>query len=639
MMGPHGTRNPRDRPSLPQLFPTAERRPSGRATSMLGITPVDSHPYRDVLDSYRELELPEGSFERTAYLDLIDGVVRCFKADQDDTGAIIDRYTGRERHYSTPAYALGAALLVACGADDLLPSAEAALVHSAEILAAGAAADGHPDFYTVFLVAADRLLECVTTTHGQRDRWEAALRRLDPAAVYRSQAVFVSDADEWDAINWNAISLTGEYLRYRAGYSDNTSWCETHLPHHLRRFSAQGLYRDGLLSGTSHPFAYDAVSRYTLGVLLGTGYDGAHAGTLERHLVNGVLTSLLVQAPTGEWLSAGRSSHHVWNEAALAAAYEWAAVVLHPHMPEFAASCRRGAQLALTTIEPWRRAGGDLNIVRNRCEPEERHGYEQYSNHTTYNLWTVGALAYAFLLADDSIPTRPLPSEVASYAVDLGEDMHQVIVANRGFAIAVDTWGDPATNPTGLLRIGRAGHNAQIGPSDGAVTEPRFSMLGKTGALTHAPAWRDRLGNWHSLAQYGADSAEGPRPLCRVETVDAGVVISWYLASNGCRTIRATYLVNPDQVDVSYTITGNISGLRAEIPLFVGDGAQEARIEANPHEIIVRFGGSEEVITSSSPFHLTRDQYAIRTGWLRRAYAESASQTVALTIRLALPEQ
>lgn len=600
--------------------------------------PELGHPWEDTLSSYvgavagREAAAPAGG--RHTYLRLIDQLVRCFGPDQRADGAVVDRYTHGERYYSTPSFALGAAVLVANGADDLLPSAERAMVWSAESLSSGAAADGHADFYTVLLVTADRLLATVAS-EDVRQRWRAALARIEPRRIYRYH-----DETFKHPHNWNLINLTGEHLRHSSGLGGVPSWWEDHLPHHVARFAEHGLYRDGEPGGTAHPLAYDAVSRYNLSVLLDDGYDGAHAELLRRSLLRGALTSLLIQSPTGDWPAAGRSSQHAWNEASLAAAYEWAAGQLRDDAPELAGACKRGARLAVGALVPWQRPDGDLHIVRNRCEPEERHGFEFYSNHTNYNLWTAAALSFAYLLADESIVERPLPSEVSAYTVDLGEDFHQAVAVNAGLQIVVDTLGDPSVNPTGLVRVNRAGCNAQVGPADGAVASPRYAVLGATGALAHAPAWRDRQGEWHSLAEFG-DNAEHFRMAREVVggADDEAVTldVTWRVAAEGCRTAHASYRVHADRVRIRYDIEGVTTGVRAEIPLFASDGADDATIEAHDDTVTVRFADTTQrirLLTPGATLRLTPDRVANRTGWLRRAYAEAAAGPIELMVEI-----
>lgn len=613
------------------------------------------HPHEALLQKYRA-ELKSGvvsrlpiSPARPGYLSLIESVVRFFKPQQDARGAIIDPVFEREWHYSTPCYALGAALLASTGKSEYLASATQAMLHACQMLADGQTPDDHPDFFTIFLIKADGLLRSLAAP-ADRERWQADLRRIKPDQTYRFQLGRVSE----DHIhNWNAINLSGEFLRYQAGLGGNPgsqsepSWWDRYLPYHLRRFIPAGLYRDGALNTTSHPLAYDTVTRYHLSAMLDNGYDGEFAPQLTNLLLRGALTALFLQSPTGEWPGAGRSAHHTWNDATLAATYEWAARQLAAREPELAGACKRGAQLALAAMQPFLRASGELSILRNHFEPEERHGFEAYSVHTTYNLWAAAALSIAYLFADDDLENaagpisfQPLPSECSLYAIDLGAEFHQIAAANHGFFILIDGCGDPAANPTGLLRINRAGCNAQIGPSEGAVSAPRYSVLGQTGALAHAPAWKDRLGVWHSLAQYGSNRGS-LSPTWRSNVVVEGdalqLTVTWRGALDGCQSIAATYHLTPKSVRIQYRLQGQITGLRAEIPLFAFDGEQHAEISSEGNLLYVRFRGSQEqvrLISQNAKLVLSSEELSTRTGLLRKAWAETSENVLEIAVDL-----
>jgi hypothetical protein len=598
------------------------------------------HPFASALEQYLH-ELPSAAgttgLDRSDYLQMIRGIIRFFQDQQELSGAITDRYVGREIAYSTPAYALGAALLVANGHPELLDSACRAMVHACRTLVEGRAPDNHPDFFTLLLVTADRLLDGLAPLSPQAE-WRAMLLRLDPVAVYRFQLGKVPNNE---LHNWSAINLTGEYLRSHNGLGGESGWWQRHLPFHLARFNELGLYRDGELGGTSHPLAYDALTRYTLSALLDGGYNEEYAPELRRDLLRGSLSALFIQSPSGEWPGVGRSAHHTWNDAALAAAYEWAARELKTDEPRLAGACKRGAHLALQAMRPFVRPSGELWITRNRFDPVERHGFEEYSVHACYNLWTAAALTFAFLFAEDSIPEMPLPSEWSTYALDLGHDFHQVVAANNGMYIQIDTGGDPATNPTGLVRVNRAGANPQIGPSEGSVAEPRYSVLGLTGPLAYAPAWKDRLARWHSLAEYGSDSSilslRGLLSSPYYGLTEMSFKVIWQGKLDGAARVIARYVLAKDEVRVKYLIEGPIQAVRAELPVFRFDGEIASHVEARPDELNVSYRGSHlrlNLLTPGARLVDMQQVFATRTGLLHRWVAEAPATEIEFSIAI-----
>ncbi|TVQ26130.1 MAG: hypothetical protein EA383_06275, partial [Spirochaetaceae bacterium] len=344
----------------------------------------------------------------------------------------------------------------------------------------------------------------------------------------------------------------------------------------------------------------------------------------------------------------GRSSHHIWNEATIAANAEWAAGELSESAPELVPHLRRAGELAIGAIEHRFRDDGSLAILDNRFAIEERVGYERYSVHTTYNLWTVSALATAYLFSTDageSAVAGSLPAEASAYVLQPGDDMPLVVAANRGFFIYLETWGDPATNPTGLVRVERAGAAVQIGPSEGSVASPRYGTLGETRFLCHAPAWKDRVGGWHSLAGIAAEAnllLHGRVPLLPdVSWTQDGQAVELTLAWAGSlpsvRKLLAHYRIEPDSLTVSYTAEGSIQELAAEIPLFAFDGEQSSSIDASPDRtaLTVSFRGSTETITTLTPgteISLDDELYCTRTGMLRRGRIVATASTEPLTI-------
>jgi len=143
------------------------RRAAAQAGSQAGHAAVGREPFfpsRLVADFLAAAERrprhprPTG-LSRDDYLGIIDGVTRFFVAHQDQRGAIIDPYEKKERQYSTPAFALSAAVLCASGKNvDLLPAALRAMESACADLANGKAADRHADFFTVLLLHADIVL-------------------------------------------------------------------------------------------------------------------------------------------------------------------------------------------------------------------------------------------------------------------------------------------------------------------------------------------------------------------------------------------------------------------------------------------------------------------------------------------------
>jgi hypothetical protein len=420
------------------------------------------YPLRSRVEAFRShaAALPPGhaaGLRAAEYLALADGIVRHFAAFQSPRGAIVDPYEGREKQYATPAFACAAAILYASGHNPrILRACMRAMDAAIGSLAAGRAADGHADFFTVLLMQAlERLIGRVPRL--RLSLWRRRLASVDPAATYAFQPA----AEVLH--NWNLVAASGEQLRRRAGLGDHTGWIDASLARHLEKFTAHGMYRD-----PGDPLAYDAFARYHVLLLLAHGYAGPHRPTLEALAERGAWTSLFLQSPRGETPCGGRSGHHQWNEATHAAICEISASRLAAAGDrEGAGVFRRSARLAVESIARWVRPSGELWIVKNRFDPARRHGYETYSFHSQYNLLAAALLAIASLHVDDSVEERPCPAEVGGFAFALQPAFHKVFANAGGMYVEIDTRADPEFNPTGILRVHHPAVAPQVSVSDG----------------------------------------------------------------------------------------------------------------------------------------------------------------------------
>ena len=188
---------------------------------------------------------------RDEYVRLIDGIATFFATFQDERGAIIDPYEKRERQYSTPAFALSAAVLCASKRNPgLLPAGVRAMESACSDLAGGKAADRHADFFTVLLLHADVVLRGLVPASTSAG-WQRDLAAVVPERVYVNQP-----ASGRPLNNWNLVAAAGEYLRGREGYGRSEAWVEASLARQAEHFTPAGMYRD-----PNDPMAYDHFAR------------------------------------------------------------------------------------------------------------------------------------------------------------------------------------------------------------------------------------------------------------------------------------------------------------------------------------------------------------------------------------------
>lgn len=581
---------------------------------------------------------------RGDYLTIVAGIVDAFLQDQAPSGAIIDRYDGVERQYSTPAFALAAATLVAEGGRaDLLESATRTMSFSVAALANGTAADEHADFYIPMLMHARAMLADRVPPEVSEE-WDRQLLTIVPEKTYKDHEVLG---------NWNIVNVCGEGLRRRAGLVAREAR-EAQLDYLLRsmdkqaeHFTEWGMHTDG-----GYPLAYDVFPRMWLEDLLVWGACPAdREAWLDRTLTLGGLSTLLLLSPSGEWPCGGRSAQHQWNEAAVALVCEVNAVRWQARgRPDVAGAFKRAAHLAQASVERWQRPQGDLWIVKNRADPALRHGFEgAYSFNAQYNLLTAAMLAMAHGHADDSIAERPTPAEAGSYILDLREPFHKIVAAAGGTYVLIDTGADPRYDATGLQRVHAAG--VAISPLSGSVSAaPNYGPKDPPphGALATGLAWREGPdAPWVALADFANAAVSHPG---RVREAELAVLerredlarfsIRYELEGQGAKPVEETYMINTQGLDVTTRLMEPAGDLRLVIPALVSDGRKGCGVSVEGAILSIRSGDALLRVEVSKPKEVTLarsgPRVPTRNGFMQAVVADLPPGVHEVTWRLVL---
>jgi hypothetical protein len=418
------------------------------------------HPLQPQLDRFVAGQKSAAGFhptglKRAAYLTLVDGQVRALREFQTPDGDLPDPVDGRSQ-FGPPCYAHSVATLAASGCNtdpQLLESGMRAMDFSVDCLAKGNAAfrDHHPDFFTYPAMLAYEQFEHVAPKE-RLAAWRKQLAAINPATTYMAY----NKGDN----NWTLVHAAGEFLRSLHGLTD-CAYVGRALALQRPHMTSPGLYLEH-----GAPFAYDAFSRYFLTGMLQRDYlDDFYRDACWK----GAWTSLLIQSPFGELPTGYRSAQHLWNEAELAKVYEiYAARYAQAGRLAEAGAFKRGARLALASMQQWLRPDGSGYIVKNRYPIEARHGYEAYSVHMNYNLLTCSMLCAAWQSADESIEEKPAPADVGGFVVHL-PDFNMIIANAGGNYVQYMTRGNGTYNPSGLVRVHLRGGHPQLGYSDGIL--------------------------------------------------------------------------------------------------------------------------------------------------------------------------
>jgi hypothetical protein len=569
---------------------------------------------------------------RADYLGVIDGIARVFVECQDARGAVIDPFEKTERQYSTPAFALAAGVLCASGRNrSLLAAAIRAMETAAADLAAGRAADGHADFYTVLLGHADKVLGPLAPADAAR-RWRDSLRAVVPSTIYRVQP-------SAPAINnWNLVAAAGEWLRTRDGYGSTVEWIEASLARQAVHLTPPGMYRD-----PNDPMAYDHFARLWLLDLVEEGYRGAHAAPLETLLERAAWMSLFMQSPHGELPCGGRSAHHQWNEAEQAVTFETFARRCQSRGDRVSAGAfKRAARLSLRSMTRWIRPTGELWVVKNRLDPILRHGYETYSFHSQYNLLAAAMLALAWLRADDAIPERACPTDTGGHAFALQPAFHKVFLSAGGYFLQIDAGADPHYNPTGILRV----HHAGIPPellSDGIAADCAYTVPARPGrSIALGPSWMGVDGRWHSLAEHAAADLD-PVKVVRLEATptaaDAELEYRGRLRG-GVDVVRETIRIDGGGVEIRHEVEGRVSRVREHVPFLTDDGRSASVVRDVGSGMEISRDGGRLTLTGpdGEPRH-ERVRAAGRNGFMDEIVFETSNNHIGCRLTMAPTER
>lgn len=535
-----------------------------------------------VKSSLADYPVTATGLQRSNYLETISGIVNFFHHHQDVDGRIIDPFVQKEYQYATPCYAWAAAALVKNGKQtNLLPSAALALECAVKQLAENKPAMRHGDFFTFpAMLAYENLRDLVSAE--QRQRIEGYLRQMNPADCYSD----VLKRGDGEIHNWNIVALSGEFLRFQNGFTD-LNFVESYLPLQLPYFTSYGMYRDPHL-----PMAYDHFPRHFLAALLERSYKGNHQAELEQILDRGAWTSLLMQSPTGELPTGGRSAQHQWNEAEQCVTYEiWANRSRRAGDDLSARAFKRAAHLALQSIQRWVRPSGELFIVKNHFDPAARHGFEKYSSHSQYNLLAASMMATAWMFADDSISEGASPADRGGFAFEIPE-FNKVFANAGGLYLEIDTGANPDYNSTGLLRVHKRGVDSLVGPSDGAPAKETPLAIGVSWLETN---------RWQSLAGLPLakiKKVQFQRLTSKTNTVKFSVV--YQVEGSAVKTITEAYELDGNEVKVAATVTGDTSRTKVTFPALTFDGHDAATIAITNAKASITLRDSRECFTVES---------------------------------------
>jgi hypothetical protein len=649
------------------------------------VTKLDSnlHPFYGKIQTFLENQGKNRSFETTGlsksdYLKIINGQVEYFFHYQDSRGAIIDPVEKIEFQYSTPCYALSVAILVNTGFTSdtlLLNSGIKAMDWAIDAMYLNRVYPRHGEFYIQNVMLAFELFQGMVAP-SVIQIWQNKLSKISPYILYTDNLYLKKNIG-----NHNAVALAGEYLRIKNNLNGDEEFLEKHLQHQLGFFTINGMYWEVDHLDRNPPLVYDEFSRQYLAFILAAGYKGPAFSEYRDLLWKGAWTSMFMQSPFGEVPTGGRSSNHIWNEAAAAVNYEiYASQYAAIGRFDEAGAFKRAARLSLSSLKRSLRPDGSGYIVKNRFPIEAKHGYEFYSAHSQYNLLACWSMAVAYLYANDAILEKPAPADIGGFVLPLQDVFHKVFANVAGNYIQYELSGDARYNPTGLIRIHLKNSNPLLGPSDGVVhwdlrkrwdyKDYHMNKITKLSGeqLAVGPAWFDEENVEHRLADYtniiqpswfnkdneeiqpanddnrsGFSSYKSDIPI----NVDVRVLketpnlVSFEVIYegdfHGISKVSQMITITPNGITIEDQLSGDCKKMRVYYPMLVFDGLEGSKVNLSKNSLKLFLNGGgihfEMIEPGNSILKRTNKSLISTNGFIEAAYSDIHGKKAVYQIR------
>jgi hypothetical protein len=583
-------------------------------------------PYHLTARPWKPLEIPRGR-----YLEVVEGVCRYSIRHQNDQGAIIDPFLKREHQYATPYFAHAVGAVIHEGrALDLLPYGVKAMEHATRCFAGGRSAipDEHGEFFIAALTGALPLYEKRVPAE-QMQRWRERMKTPRLKVVLGGTN------------NWETYPMKGDWMRYQSGLLDHAAALDATEPAWRERHRARiaeppfFLYHDR----TSDPdtLSVEAVGRGNLLALIHMGYDGPSAAEIRRIVETATRNTLMLQDPSGQTPTNGRTDDHVWVDVGYQLAFEVMAERSRAAGDSWSAGqFRRAAMLAFNNAQRWRRNddrwAGSFYVTKNHFDPALRIGHQHASQYSNYNGSLMFHLAEAYHARKTDIVERPAPSEIGGYTLGLDAEFATAFANAGGMQLQVNLRGQTTEThgnrwtPLGIVRLARAGWDTRLGPSDGALTAG--------GGVSFAPTFEEN-GRWVRMADL-SERYQGKWSVDFVHPLLVRCAVS-YAPKQGHSgpTFRNDLVITPDGVlsTVRKTSTDN-ARWGVTWPLLENDG-RPLRHTGSPHVRTTAYAGGtddQNYIALHATPQLALDEPLFRSTYgdlrpVRLTVAEDASRT------------
>ncbi len=403
------------------------------------------------------------------------------------------------------------------------------------------------------------------------EAWKSRLRTLRPFESYNC----IASGHDVPTSNWAAFSAASEAVRNSYLGVDEHEFIELELASQIVSINENGRYLDPY-----QPELYDYVTRLQLSVPLYFNRAGKHEAVLDTALKKAGEISLCLQSVAGEMAFGGRSNQFLFNEAVLAAVYEYEAL-RHARQGnakkagEFKAAARLAAKRLLSELEEV------PGHVKNFHDPLSNIGCEGYGYFLKY-MATIASYTYnAYFYSDDSIIPTVCPAERGCFVYETDDDFHKIIINNGGYFLQIEKNADFHYDANGLGCLHKSGVPAALCLSVPFAEAPVYKIPGNN-------AFNASICVYAEGGRYtGAEPGVRYKKIGERMTDDSlEAVIQCRLRNN--LTVEQTYTVGKTGVDIKNKCPG---GLGILLPAFAFDGREHTIIEEGEGSLTVSYRG------------------------------------------------
>ncbi len=524
---------------------------------------------QNILQKAAPADWQPSNINRTAYLDMIEKIVRTAEPWVDDNGAVIDPVLKYEHGQTSPRFASTCAVAIYFGrCTEFKEKLYKVMDHCCYTLTQADAINRSPNFWMRELVTAYNCLKNIAPAE-RLAKWKNLLSQVEPEKTYK----YVSNNPEELANfhNWVVYSSAGESMRQSAGINSvhNGIWgnkyFDKYVEYQLRRFNEYGMYRDPL-----DPITYDITTRLQYEAALFDGYNGKWKDVLEKNLNEAMYATLLFMAPTGEVPFGGRSSQFYFQEGIVSALCELAARRFKDSDPKLAGAFKRQAHLAAkSSARGILRNDGKLFHLKNFFDPATKHGCDYYGHYSVYTLFAGSVYSLAALYADDTIAEAPTVSEIGGFGFGLSKNFYKLFCNQSGNYLEFDLKPNLKHDANGLGRILLKGQPWGLLPSLpfaeknlGYQINPEFKP--NEYPVSVAPEWLDNSGNICRLAAWDENVAQ-------YKEISPGIWEVVYDMGDAVVTYQAD-ITQPGRLVLKMSISGEAKDPAMIVPVLESDG-------------------------------------------------------------------